>query len=78
MAAVATRGRAIIGIAGASGDSDYMWQIGVDQVKPERGGGVGQAVVQLLTKGILDRGKVPYYTTVASNIPSRTLAGRLG
>ncbi len=78
MAAVATRGGTIIGIAGASQDSDYMWQIGVDVVKSERGGGVGQAVVQLLTKGILDRGKVPYYTTVASNIPSRALAGRLG
>src|SRR5205807_4697589 len=76
--AVATRGGAAIGIAGASADTDALWQIAVEVLVEARGVGVGRAVVGQLTRGILAAGKIPYYTTPVSHIGSRTLAIGLG
>ncbi len=78
MAAVATRDGEAIGIAGASADTDNLWQIAVEVIVAARGDGVGRSVVGHLTRGILAAGKIPYYTTAMSHIGSRTLAIGLG
>lgn len=68
----------IIGIAGASADCPDMWQVGV-QVKPSfQGRSIGKALVSELTQEILQQGKVPYYSTVLSNLTSQRLAIGLG
>jgi GNAT superfamily N-acetyltransferase len=77
-AAVATVGDAIVGIAGASADSDPLWQIGVDVLPAHRGAGVGRALVGRLTEALLARGIVPYYSTAIANLASRSLALGLG
>jgi len=67
-----------IGIAGASADCNEMWQVGVDVIPDHRRHGVGKTLVSELTKAIIRRGKVPYYSTTVSNIQSRALATGLG
>ncbi len=78
LATVATRDKQVVGIAAASADCDAMWQIGVDVVENARGSGVGRALVGRLTQAVLDEGRLPYYSTVVSNIPSNNLAISLG
>lgn len=78
VAAVASRGGRVIGVAAASSDSDELWQVGVDVVEDERRGGIGRAMVSRVTELVLERGKVPYYATAVSNIASRSLAIGLG
>lgn len=67
-----------VGIAGASADSEDLWQIGVDVLPCHRISGIGRALVWRLTQGILERGKVPYYSTSPANIGSRRLALGVG
>lgn len=78
LATVAKHEGEVIGIAGASADCDKMWQIGVDVIPDYRGHGVGKTLVSELTKAIIRRVKVPYYSTTVSNIQSRALATGLG
>lgn len=78
MATVAMRAGEICGIAGASADSEELWQIGVGVVEAMRGRGVGRALVGRLTAGVLDAGKVPHYSTTVSNLRSRAVAISLG
>jgi hypothetical protein len=78
LATVAKQGTTIVGIAGASADSDDLWQVGVDVLAPFRDGGIGTALVQRLTAVIADRSKIPYYATLASNLASRNVAHRVG
>jgi hypothetical protein len=78
LAVAAWRGADLVGVAGASMDAPELWQIGVDVVASERGGGVGAAIVGRLTEAIFDEGVVPYYSTSTANIASRSLAHRLG
>lgn len=78
VAAVARLDGEIVGIAGASADCDTMWQIGVDVIEGKRGGGIGRAIVGRVTAEVLGRGRVPYYSTVVSNLRSTRLALGLG
>lgn len=78
LASVAARAGQVVGIAAASADADDLWQIGVEVSAGAQGSGIGRALVSRLTEGILDKGKIPYYTTVVSNIRSRSLAIGLG
>lgn len=78
LAVVAWRGPRLVGIAGASADSDDLWQIGVDVVTAARGVGVGRALVGTLTEAVLVAGKVPYYSTTVANLRSIALALGLG
>ncbi|WP_187355154.1 GNAT family N-acetyltransferase [Paenibacillus tengchongensis] len=78
LAAVAVCGGTLAGIAGASADSDAMWQVGVDVVPEQQGGGIGRALVGLLTQALLKEGILPYYTVSTSNLRSRQLAVSAG
>jgi GNAT superfamily N-acetyltransferase len=78
LATVARHHGAAVGIAGASADSDQLWQIGVDVLAGYRGRGIGKALVSQLTEAVLSEGKVPYYSTLVSNLRSSNLALGVG
>ena len=64
----------ILGMAGASCDSDTMWQIGINVEDIERGNGIGTMLVALLKNEVLKRGKLPYYGTAMSHVASQRVA----
>ncbi len=68
----------IIGMAGASADSEEFWQIGIDVVENAEGRHVGTALVSELTMDILRYGKIPYYGTGMSHIASQRVAAAAG
>ena len=68
----------IIGMAGASADSEEFWQIGIDVVQNSEGRHVGTALVSELTMDILRCGKIPYYGTGMSHIASQRVAAAAG
>jgi hypothetical protein len=78
VAAVARIGGEVVGIAGASADCETMWQIGVDVVAGQRRRGIGRAIVGRVTREVLARGRLPYYSTLVSNLGSSRLALALG
>lgn len=78
LATVAYHNRTVVGIAGASADSDELWQVGVDVLPAYQGRGIGKALVSQLTEAILAEGKVPYYTAALSNLRSSNVALSLG
>ncbi len=78
LATVAFEGGAVVGIAGASADSDDMWQIGVSVADGYRRHGIGRALVAALTVAVLKEGKVPYYSSWPANVASNALAQSLG
>lgn len=67
-----------IAMAGASEDSDLMWQIGVDVLPEHRRQGLGTILVQRLARLCLEQGAVPFYGTSPSHIQSQLLAQRAG
>lgn len=65
-------------MAGASCDCDGMWQIGINVIEKYRGKGIGTNLVSLLKNEILKRGKIPFYSTIESNIYSQVVAIKSG
>ena len=72
--AAAVREGEILGMAGASADSDTFWQIGIDITQEARGLGIGKALVTRLRDEILKCDKVPYYGTAVSHTLSQNIA----
>jgi len=68
----------ILGMAGASEDSDIMWQIGVNIMPEAKGKGIATTIVEALKNEILRRGKIPFYGTVESHIISQKVALKSG
>ena len=68
----------ILGMAGVSEDSRYLWQIGIDVLPEARGKGIGVLLVNLLKNEVLAEGKVPYYGTAFSHTLSMDIAVRTG
>ena len=68
----------ILGVAGATSDSDRMWQIGINVLPTARGLGVGAMLVELLKNEVLDMGRLPFYGTSMSHIASQRVAHRAG
>lgn len=60
----------LIALAGCSMDCEDMWQIGIDVLPEYRRQGVAKALTSNLAMEILDRGKVPFYCSAWSNLPS--------
>ena len=70
----ALRDGEILGMAGASGDSPTMWQIGINVMPGAERAGIGTMLVTLLKNEILRRGILPYYGTSMSHLASQRLA----
>jgi len=68
----------ILGMAGASADSPYMWQIGINVLPETRGQGVAAMLVSLLRNDVLAAGRLPYYGTSISHLESQRVALRSG
>jgi GNAT superfamily N-acetyltransferase len=68
----------VAGMAGASADSEMLWQIGVDVLPEFRNRNIAATLTNRLAIEILERGKVPYYGTASSNIASQRVAHRAG
>lgn len=64
----------ILGMAGATSDSELMWQIGINVMPEAEGLGVGTMLVSIIKNEILDRGKLPFYGTSMSHIASQRVA----
>lgn len=74
----AMKNQEIVALAGASAESDRMWELGVD-VKPEyRKNGLASALVSNLACTILERGIVPFYCASVTNVGSQAAAYRSG
>lgn len=71
-------GGELVGLAGASADCDTMWQIGIDVLSAYRRRGIASALTGKLAEEIIKRGKVPFYCSAWSNIPSVRNAVRSG
>ncbi len=78
IAAVGYMNGKIAGVAGASNDSDTMWQMGIDVIPEYRGLGIGTTLTKKLTDEILRLGIVPFYGTAWSNIASKNNALKSG
>lgn len=78
LAVAAMDGDRIMGIAGASADTDILWQIGITINEKYRGQGIAVQLVTLLKEEIIHRGKVPFYGTVESHNLSNSVAIKSG
>ena len=68
----------IVGMAGASADSPYFWQIGINVNKEFEGRHIASGLVSILKHDILEKGIVPYYGTSFSNLASQHVAAKAG
>lgn len=67
-----------IGVASVTGDSDFLWQIGIDVAAGHQGRGIGAAMASLAALETLSRGRVPYWGAANSNVPSIRTALTIG
>ncbi len=74
----ASAGPQILGMAGASEDSPYMMQIGINVLAEARGRHTGAMLVSLLADRVLKEGRLPFYGTAMSHIASQRVALRAG
>ena len=74
LAVTAESGGEILGMAGASRDSETLYQIGINVTEKARRVGLGAALVALLKDELLRRGVVPFYGTAASHTVSQRVA----
>lgn len=65
-------------MAGATSDSDMMWQIGINVMAEAKGTGIGSMLVEKLKNEILDLGRIPFYGTAMSHIASQKVALHAG
>lgn len=76
---IAKDDKAIVGIAGAAESSvSGLWEIGADVMEKYRNGGLGSFLVSQLTKELLMRNIVPFYSASVTNIGSQMVASRCG
>ena len=68
----------LLGMAGASADSPFLWQIGIDVLPEARGQGIAKMLVALLRNDIIAAGRLPYYSTGIAHIASQRVALRAG
>ncbi|WP_313886456.1 GNAT family N-acetyltransferase [Bacillus sp. SD088] len=78
MAMLAKKDGEIVGVAGASKTCEKLWQIGIDILPEYRNLGLAGYLVNKLTFAILERGDVPSYDVIASNLASQKVAQRSG
>ena len=74
IALAALDGENIAGMAGASADTETMWQVGIDVKAAYRGRGLGTGLVSALSREMENRGKLPFYGTAVGNLYSQKIA----
>ena len=74
----ALRDGQILGMAGASADSPFLWQIGINVLPEARGQGIAALLVAAIRNDILAAGRLPYYGTSISHLASQRVALRAG
>ncbi len=76
---VALDGGNVIGVAGAAKSSvANVWEVGVDVREKYRQAGLGTCLVNGLTKELLAKDIVPFYSASVTNIGSQMVAHRCG
>lgn len=75
-AAVYDESGELLAVAGATANSDRMWEIGVNSFY--EGKGYAVSALSALTSEILSRGIVPFYGTALSHLASQNTALRAG
>ncbi len=76
---VARDNNKIIGVAGAAESPvDGMWEVGVDVMEGYRNARLGTYLVRKLTKELLARNIVPFYSASITNIGSQMVANKSG
>lgn len=78
LAVAAMKDGCILGMAGASGDSPYLWQIGINVLPEARGQGIAAMLVSLLRNDVLAAGRLPFYGTSISHLESQRVALKSG
>ena len=78
LAVAAMKDGRILGMAGASGDSPYLWQIGINVLPEARGQGLAAMLVSLLRNDVLSTGRLPFYGTSISHLESQRVALKAG
>lgn len=78
MAVAAMKEGQILGMAGASGDSPFLWQIGINVLPLARGHGIAAMLVSLLRNDVLTAGMLPFYGTSISHLESQRVALKAG
>lgn len=69
----------IIGIAGAAESTiNGVWEIGVDVMEEYRNARLGTCLVRALTRELLGRNIIPFYSASVTNISSQMVANRCG
>lgn len=68
----------LAGLAGVSNDAKEMWQLGIDVLPEFRNEKVASTLTKALTDEVINRGKVPFYSTSYSNIASKRNAIKCG
>ncbi len=71
-------GGKLVAMAGASADSDTMWQIGIDTLVEYRHRGIGTYLVKMISAETERRDKMPFYGAVQSNVFSLNIASNCG
>lgn len=76
---VAMGNKKVVGVAGAAPTVvPDMWEVGVDVLPEYRNQGIATSLVNSLTKELLDRRIVPFYSASVTNIGSQLVAARSG
>lgn len=78
LAVAAKKEGKMIGMAGASRDSETMWQIGINVNAEAEGHGIGTYLVTNLKHEIMNRGILPFYGTAESHVKSQKVAVQSG
>lgn len=78
LAVLAKQDGEIVGVAGASKICAKLWQIGIEVLPNYRNLGLASYLVNKLTIEILERGEIPSYDVISSNLASQRVAHRLG
>lgn len=66
----------MLAVAGATDNSERMWEMGINSFK--EGNGYGQVAISRLIQEVIKRGKVPFYGTALSHCASQNVALRAG
>jgi hypothetical protein len=68
----------IVGLAGASVETEKLWEVGIDVKTEYRKSGLGTKLVSNLTVDIIKQGIIPFYSASVTNLGSQMIANRSG